>query len=78
MLFRSQQLGPDHPETAETLAGLAALRWKQHKLTEARRLYQQALTIQAQRLGSEHPHTRNTRAQYDRLAAQLEQTADPG
>ena len=53
--IREQQLGPEHPDVAYSLHGLAALYWHQGKYTEAEPFCQRALCIQEQQLGPEHP-----------------------
>jgi hypothetical protein len=75
---REWHLGLEYPETAQILVSLAVLRAEQECIAESHLLYQQALTIQVQRLGNEHSRTRETSTRYDRLAAWLEQPADPG
>jgi tetratricopeptide (TPR) repeat protein len=50
-----QILGPDHPEEARPLSGLALLFAEQGKHEQAEALYQQALFIREQSLGQEHP-----------------------
>jgi hypothetical protein len=77
LAIRREQLAPDQPATAYTLAGLAAVCWQQGDLLEALRLFEQALLIQDQRLGVQHPHTVHTRIQYTHLVARLEQEKNP-
>jgi tetratricopeptide (TPR) repeat protein/transcriptional regulator with XRE-family HTH domain len=50
-----QILGPDCPEEARPLSGLALLSAEQGKHEQAEALYQQALFIREQSLGQEHP-----------------------
>jgi tetratricopeptide (TPR) repeat protein len=50
-----QQFGPDHPEVACALSGLASLYRKQGKYARAEPLYQRALWILEQQSGPDHP-----------------------
>jgi tetratricopeptide (TPR) repeat protein len=52
-----QELGPDHPDTAESLNNLAILYFYQGKYEQAEPLYQRALAIYEQQLGALHPNT---------------------
>lgn len=52
--IREEQLGPDHPDVATSLAGLAKLYQEQGKYAEAGLLMQRALAIDEQIFGSEH------------------------
>jgi tetratricopeptide (TPR) repeat protein/DNA-binding XRE family transcriptional regulator len=58
--IREQQLGPEHPDVAHTLNGLANLYAEQGKYVEAELLYQRALRIWEQHLGPEHPDVATT------------------
>lgn len=53
--IREQRLGPDHPDLASLLNGLAVLSWRQDRYTQAERLSQRALHIWEQVLGPDHP-----------------------
>jgi hypothetical protein len=66
-------LGPEHPDTAETLHDFAAFQEMQGNHQEALSLYQRALAIREQTLGPEHPKTRAT---HQRLTA-LKQSVSP-
>jgi tetratricopeptide (TPR) repeat protein len=57
LAIREKALGPDHPETAESLSNLATLLRAQGDLAGARPLYERALAICEGALGPEHPHT---------------------
>ena len=59
-VIREQVHGPEHPETAVALHGLACLYQDWGKYDEAESFYQRALTIREQALGPEHPHTATT------------------
>jgi tetratricopeptide (TPR) repeat protein len=50
-----QVLGPDHPDVATPLVGLAVLYYEQGKYAEAEPLYQRALRIQERALGTNDP-----------------------
>jgi tetratricopeptide (TPR) repeat protein len=53
--IREQAYGPDHPQVAYPLDGLAILYKVQGKYAEAEPLYQRALHIYEQALGPDHP-----------------------
>jgi tetratricopeptide (TPR) repeat protein len=53
--IREQQLGPEHPDVATSLTGLASLYSQQGRYGEVEPLYQRALQIREQQLGPEHP-----------------------
>jgi CHAT domain-containing protein/Tfp pilus assembly protein PilF len=55
-IFESQ-LGPDHPDTAESLNNLALLYKSMGRYVEAEPMYQRALAIYEAELGSDHPDT---------------------
>ena len=55
--IREQQLGPLHPDTAQSLNRLAGLYKAQGQYEQAEPLYQRALAIREQQLGPLHPHT---------------------
>ncbi len=59
-LFVSRYSAPTHPETANSLVNLASLYSKQGRYNEAEPLYQRALAIYEQALGSSHPDTANS------------------
>jgi tetratricopeptide (TPR) repeat protein len=52
-----QQLGDNHPLTAQSLNNLALLYESQGRYSEAEPLYKQALAIRKQQLGDNHPDT---------------------
>ncbi|NCR01945.1 MAG: tetratricopeptide repeat protein, partial [Microcystis aeruginosa L211-11] len=52
-----QQLGDNHPLTAQSLNNLALLYKSQGRYSEAEPLYKQALAIRKQQLGDNHPLT---------------------
>jgi Tfp pilus assembly protein PilF len=47
--------GPDHPDTATSLANLAGLIQRQGDFAAARTLSQRALNIREKALGDDHP-----------------------
>jgi tetratricopeptide (TPR) repeat protein len=53
--IREQQLGPEHPDVADSLSYLANLYRQQGKYAEAEPLILRALRIREQQLGPEHP-----------------------
>ncbi|MBA2677629.1 MAG: tetratricopeptide repeat protein [Ktedonobacteraceae bacterium] len=78
-----EQLGPERPETAETLHDLAQLRQMQGNGEEARIWYVRALAVRERAFGVQHPKTTETRTHLIVLlhalgqheqAAQLEMT----
>ena len=52
--IRERALGPDHPEVAISLIGLASLRKKQSRTVEAVALYERVLGMKAKTLAPEH------------------------
>jgi hypothetical protein len=48
-------LGPEHPETAQTLTTLALLHHEQRRYSDVEPLYRRALAINENVLGPEHP-----------------------
>jgi tetratricopeptide (TPR) repeat protein len=57
LTIREQQLGPHHPDTAQSLNNLALLYRVQGQSAQAEPLYQRALAIREQQLGPHHPDT---------------------
>ena len=57
LAIREKALGPEHPNTAQSLNNLAALYDRQGRYEEAEPLYQRALAIREKALGPEHPNT---------------------
>ncbi|MEB3164920.1 MAG: tetratricopeptide repeat protein, partial [Prochlorothrix sp.] len=55
--IREEQLGADHPDTAQSLNNLAALYQSQGRYSEAEPLYKRSLLIREQQLGADHPDT---------------------
>ncbi|MGH2508657.1 MAG: tetratricopeptide repeat protein, partial [Ktedonobacteraceae bacterium] len=55
--IRDRQLGPEHPDTAQSLNNLAELYYQQGKYEQAEPMYQRALRIWEQQLGAEHLET---------------------
>jgi tetratricopeptide (TPR) repeat protein len=66
LAIRKQQLGDNHPLTAQSLNNLALLYRVQGRYSEAEPLYKQALAIRKQQLGDNHP---DTAASLNNLAA---------
>ncbi len=60
LAIREQQLGPLHPDTANSLNNLAALYISQGKYEQAEPLFVRALHIYEQQLGPDHPNTANS------------------
>ena len=53
--WREENLGPDHPEVADTLSGLAGTFSHQVDYVAARPLYERALSIREKAVGPRHP-----------------------
>ena len=60
-------LGPDHPDVAKSLSGLALLYQAQGNYAEAEPLYRRSLTIYEKVLGPEHPDVATSLANYAAL-----------
>ena len=71
-----QAQGPDHPDVAYPLNGLANLYRDQGKYAEAEPLYQRALHIWEQALGPDHPRTREIVRNYARLLRKMGREAE--
>jgi tetratricopeptide (TPR) repeat protein len=67
LAIREQQLGAQHPTTANSLNNLAELYQDQSKDEQAEPLYQRALAICERVLGPQHPDTQTVRANYAHL-----------
>jgi tetratricopeptide (TPR) repeat protein len=57
LAIREKALGPEHPDTANSMNNLAFLLDAQGKPAEAEPLCQRALAIYEKALGPEHPYT---------------------
>ena len=57
LAIREKALGPDHPETGQSLHNLAVLLQAQGDFAAARPLHEWALAIRERTLGPEHPET---------------------
>ena len=55
--IRKRVLGPEHPDTLQSMDGLAATYVNLGRLTEALKLYEECLEIRKRVLGPEHPDT---------------------
>ena len=53
-------LGPDHPDTLNTMHGIAIALYNQGKYEEALKFYQEVLDKRKQILGPDHPETLRT------------------
>ena len=69
-------LGPEHPDTAQTLGNLALLYHDQGKFELAVPLYEQALAIYESALGTDHPRTVNVRNNYADLQEKMKQKTE--
>ena len=61
LVLRERVLGPEHPDTAQSLNNLAVNAYYQDDLPAAERLMIQALHIRTARLGPDHPDTQSSR-----------------
>jgi tetratricopeptide (TPR) repeat protein len=61
LAIREKTLGPEHPDTAESLNNLAHLLQAQGDFAGARPLHERALAIREETLGPEHPDTAESR-----------------
>jgi tetratricopeptide (TPR) repeat protein len=68
LAIREKALGPDHPNTAQSLNNLGSLLKGMGNLAEARPYYQRALAILEKALGPDHPHTQLVRDNLANLA----------
>ena len=57
LAIREKTLGPDHPDTAQSLNNLAALYDSQGQYVQAEPLYRRALAVREKSLGPDHPDT---------------------
>ena len=55
--FRMNVLGPEHPDTLESMNNLSLTLNSQGKYVEAKQIHRQTLELRMKVLGSEHPHT---------------------
>jgi class 3 adenylate cyclase/tetratricopeptide (TPR) repeat protein len=53
LAIREKILGPDHPDVAQSLDGLAVVYWREGRYVEAEPLYSRALAIREKALGSD-------------------------
>jgi tetratricopeptide (TPR) repeat protein len=67
LAIREKALGPDHPDVAYCLNGLALTFRDQGRYQEAEGLLSQALSTRERALGSDHPLTKSTREALDTL-----------
>ena len=73
LAIREKALGPEHPDTAQSLNNLAILLGSLGDIAGARPLYERALAIREKALGPEHPDTAQS---LNNLAALLEEQRD--
>jgi tetratricopeptide (TPR) repeat protein len=66
--IRERVMGPDHPDTAQSLYNLGSLLRAQENYAAARLYYERALAICDRVLGSDHPNTKMVRANLAALA----------
>ena len=57
LAWTEQNLGPDHPDTAQSLSSLALLYYSQGAYAKAEPLHLRALAIREKALGPDHPDT---------------------
>ncbi len=73
LAIHEQVLGPNHPDTAQSLNNLAGLYYRQGNSEQAKPLYERALTIMEKTLGSNHPNTKIVRENYAHLLREMKQ-----
>ena len=66
----------DHPNTASSLDNLADCYWEQERYTEAKTLWERALSIYQQRLGAQHQATLDARENYTSLLRSMGQNEE--
>ena len=71
--IKEEVLGPDHPDTAQSLNNLAALHESQGRYDKAEPLLERALAIREEALGPKHPHTQIVRNNYVGLLRETNQ-----
>ncbi len=76
LAIREKALGPDHPDTAQSLNNLAILYKNQGQYEQAEPLYQRALAIREKTLGPDHPETVRVRENYTNLLQMMKQKAE--
>jgi tetratricopeptide (TPR) repeat protein len=69
--IREARLGPDHPDTAQSLRYLAFVLSIQGDLDGAHSLFERALSIRAARLGPDHPLTAQSREHLAAVVVEL-------
>jgi tetratricopeptide (TPR) repeat protein len=68
LMTYEKELGPEHPDTAQSLNNLALLLHDQGDLAGARPLFERALAIYEKALGPEHPNTVTVRNNLAKLS----------
>jgi Tfp pilus assembly protein PilF len=68
LAIREKALGPDHPDTAQSLNNLGYLLKTRGDLVGARPYFERALAILTARLGPDHPQTQTVRRNLAALA----------
>ncbi|MCS6880196.1 MAG: tetratricopeptide repeat protein [Oscillochloridaceae bacterium] len=77
LAIRERALGPDHPDTAQSLHNLAELFRVQGNYAAAEQLMIRALRIYEARLGPDHPDTQRARRNLAAIQQRLGGTAPP-
>lgn len=70
LAIREKAVGPDHPDVAAALNGLALLHRQQDRNAIAEPLYRRSLAITEKALGSEHPEVASVLENYAVLLRQ--------
>jgi CHAT domain-containing protein/Tfp pilus assembly protein PilF len=60
LVIDEKALGPDHPDVAHSLNGLAGLYYSQGRYADAESLFQRSLAIREKALGRDHPDVANS------------------
>src|SRR5438552_1668836 len=74
LAIRGQVLGPNHPDTAQSLNNLAAFYKSQGDYEQAKPLYEHALAIIEKTFGSNHPNTKIVRENLATLLVDMKKT----
>ena len=71
LAIQEKALGPDHPDIATSLTGLAIVLESKGDYAEALQFYRRALAIAEKVSGREHPRTQKIRKSLDAVSARV-------
>jgi len=69
--IREQALGPDHPDTAQSVWWLAVVSEQEEQYEKAEQMYKRAISVYKQTLGETHPDTRQLQQHYVSLLEKM-------